>query len=104
MVVYHRWAVFRKSLEGSSDRWDFASRTNQKRPGNADQPFVRSTSRPCGEVSGKFGDVLPDDGEITVGKFEDVRACSSARTLLQGGARLNSKASNEHGRSMTTVI
>jgi hypothetical protein len=24
--------------------------------------------------------------------------------LLQGGARLNSKASNEHGRSMTTVI
>jgi hypothetical protein len=24
--------------------------------------------------------------------------------LLQGGARLYSKASNEHGRSMTTVI
>ena len=104
MVVYHRWALFRKSLEAHSDHRDFASRTDKKRPGNADQPFVRSTSRPSRELPGEFGHVLPDDGEITVGKFEDVRAGSSARTLLQGGARLNPKASNEHGRSMTTVI
>jgi len=104
MVAYHRWAMCRKSLEGRSDRWDFASRTNKERPRNTDQPFVRSTSRPSRELPGEFGHVLPDDGEITVGKFEDVRAGSSARTLLQGGARLYSKASNEHGRSMTTVI
>ena len=89
---------------GPSDRRDFASRPDKKRPGNADQPFVRSTSRPCGELSGKFGDVLPDDGEVSVSKFEDVRAGSSACTLLQSGARLHPKSSNEHGWRLTIVI
>lgn len=104
MVVYHRWALFRKSLDAHSDHRDFASCADKKRPGNADQSFVRSTSRPGGELSGKFGDVLPDDGEVSVSKFEDVRAGSSACTLLQSGVRLNSKASNEHGCILTIVI
>jgi hypothetical protein len=48
-------------------------------------------------------DVPANDGEIAIGKFEDVRTAPAPRTGLRD-APVDSKSANEHVRYMTRVI
>ena len=81
---------------GLQGRGNVRSRVHQKSAGNANNPFVRGTTRISWEFSlGLGGDILPDDGKVSIFELKEIRASSAAGTQTGFGSR--SKSSKCHG-------
>lgn len=66
-------------------------------PRNADDPLVRATRRSEDETGGRVPrNVCPDNGEIAICHFENVRAAGQGAGHFSICVRVGSQASNKH--------
>lgn len=72
-------------------------RFDEKAARNADNPFLGSAARIGGEIRLSFGgDVLPDDGKVTILEFKEIRAATAACTGARAAFWSRSETSKFH--------
>ena len=68
-------------------------RQDERLPGDSYDPFVRPASRVWRQLALDCGgDVSPNDGEVAVLKFEDIRAAVQARAFHAAQMRVGTKS------------
>ncbi len=78
--------------------------TNQQCPWNPNHPLIGTAARTGRQLTGELGDILADNGKVTISEFEQVRTISAPGTWKDGRSGINTKTTYEQAIGMTNVI